>query len=263
MMKSFGTIEVEMNDKIATVWLNRPEVQNAFNLEMLRDLSDCFQKLDESKSIRVILLRGRGKSFCSGADLNWLKDSQHKKYPSQVKEGKALAKCLNTIYASSKPVVAVVHGAVVGGGNGFTSACDIVLAQEDTQFSLPETRIGLAPSTIMPYILLRIPQHYARLLIFTGRRIDGNEALRMGLTDVVTTSGDLQISIDFIVADILKSAPNAMKESKKLINQLYLRTIDKKIIRLTSRSFAQMKMEEECREGVAARLEKRSPKWVV
>jgi methylglutaconyl-CoA hydratase len=260
-MKNYSTIELIIENRIATVWLNRPEVHNAINKKTLDELIKCFKFLEKSKEIRIIILRGNGKSFSSGADLKWMLESGNKSYKKNEVDSIALAKCLNTIYKSSKPTIAVLHGAVIGGAIGLLSTCDFAIAEVNTIFSLSELRMGLAPSTIMPYILTKMNQHNVKMLMLTGNKISADKAHQLGLIEQVFEKQEIEENLRLISADIMKSCPVAIKESKKLIRFLNNAEISKKIINRTVRSITKMKMSKDSNEGISAFLEKRLPKW--
>jgi methylglutaconyl-CoA hydratase len=260
-MNAFKTIDLTIEKKTATIWLNRPEVHNAFNEQMITELTECFGKLEKSKDIGIIIIRGKGRSFCSGADLKWMIQSEKENYQENFKDSQEMANCFRTIYQSSKATVALVHGTVFGGANGIMCACDIVLAAENTRFSFPELRIGLVPSTILPYILSRMNQHKAKLLMYTGRIVGGRIALEAGLVDYLFDETEMEKNLLLLINDLLKASSNALKECKSLINNFTNKTIENEIVSSVE-SITRIKMSEHGREGITAFLENRSPKWI-
>jgi methylglutaconyl-CoA hydratase len=262
-MKEFNTLELEIDSSVATVWLNRPEVHNAFNREMLNELTQCFKFLNKSEEIRVILLRGRGKSFSSGADLKWMFDSENKSYKKNKADSIAMAKCLKSIYSCTKPTIAIVHGAVIGGGIGILCTCDFTIAETNTFFSLSEFRVGLVPSTIMPYLLKKMNQHKLKMLMFSGKKLTSTEAHRIGLIEELYDTNAIEMKLKLFINDILKSSPDAINESKALMNFLYNKSDSEKIMNKTVKSITKMKMSKSSIEGISAYMEKRLPNWTV
>lgn len=260
-MQQFSTIQLEINNCIATIWLNRPEVHNALNAEMLEELIECFIQLKHNEALRVIVLRGRGKTFCSGADIQWMLQSAHS--DSNNLHNTLLAKCLFEIYSCPKPTLAYVHAGVHAGGVGLLSACDIAIANINTLFSIPEMRIGLIPATIMPYVLSRINQHKLKLLMYTASKIDANTAFSFGLIDFVVEDDEFEFKQSELIASILKVSPNAVKEAKKLLTYCDAKPIDEQVIETTIDTLTRIKASDEGKEGLAAYIEKRAPRWVL
>jgi methylglutaconyl-CoA hydratase len=170
IMKQFETIEFELNDSVGTVWMNRPDVHNALNESMISEIIQCFEELKSLEDVRVVLLRGRGPSFCAGADLNYMKGIAAFGFDENYQDSLRLAKCFNVIYTCPKPTIAMVHGAAIGGANGLLAACDFVFCTDDTKFAFSEVKLGIAPATISLYVLKRIGEFGSRDLMLTGRR---------------------------------------------------------------------------------------------
>jgi methylglutaconyl-CoA hydratase len=230
---------------------------------MLDELTHCFRFLNKSKKIRVVVLRGKGKSFSSGADLQWMVQSGISSYKKNEADSFAMAVCLRTIYKCTKPTIAVAHGAAIGGGIGLLCACDFAVAEANSVFSLSELRVGLVPSTIMPYILIKMNQHKVKMLMFTGKKISATEAISLGLVELMFEKPEIDDNLKLIVHDIMKSSPGAIKESKELIGYLNRKVISDKILSKTVKSITEMKMSNESKEGIAAYHEKRLPKWAI
>lgn len=261
-MERYKSIQVEKNEEIATVWLNNPEQQNAVSAIMLNELISSFTSLSNENDVRLIVLRGKGKSFSAGADLKRMQESNSLSYEENLEDGLRWATCLSTIYNTPKPVIAVASGNVFGGGNGLLSASDIVIAEDNAVFSFSEVKLGLAPSTILPYALTRLSEHSAKYLMFTGRRIDAHEALNLGLVDFVIPLESLDDKLKSITSDIIKSSPSGVAEVKRLIKSLSTITNLEEIMNLTSNSIAKLKISDEAKEGISAFLEKRKPYWI-
>ncbi len=260
-MKEFTTIELGLNKKIATVWLDRTSVHNAFNDVMIGELLQCFTYVEQLKDIRVIVLRGKGKTFCSGADLQWMVQSNYD-YETNLASSMKMAACFQTIYKIAKPTIAVVHGTVYGGANGLMCACDIAIAAKNTRFSFPELRVGLVPSTILPYVLQRVNPHKAKWLMYTGEIIDGQKALETGLIDDLFAEHEIEKKLQELIDKIVRSGPEATTECKTLINNLSEKMIERDMIARTAESITKIRMSQEGQEGTSAFFEKRSPDWI-
>ncbi len=260
-MKDYHTIQIDIHIHIATVWLNRPEAQNAVNNEMLQELTESFQLLNNDSNVRVIIVRGKGKSFSAGADLKKMLEKNKSGFDENLEDGKLWTQCLSQIYNCSKPVIAVATGNVFGGGNGLLAATDIVLAEKDSVFSFSEVKIGLAPSTILPYVLTRLNEHKAKLLMFTGKRISAIEALQYNLVDFVLSQNEMELTLESLINDITSASPNGIKEIKFLIRELKKGLSYDQINDLTANSIARLKISEEAFEGISAFLAKRKPVW--
>lgn len=260
-MKSFQTIKLSIEDSVATVTLNRPEIRNAFNAVMIQELGDCFRMLNNNSAVKVVLLNGSGKAFCAGADLNWMKDVQKFSIEENYADSLKLADCLYTIYTCAKPTIAVVHGAAIGGANGLFSTCDMAYCAEDTVFSLSEVKIGIVPACIAPYILKRVGEYGARELMLTGERIHGAQAAEYGL---VNRSMPREALTEFIQKKIhlLKtSGPQALSHCKNLINEVTNQLTLPEALNYTARMIAEIRSSAEGQEGMLAFLEKRKPGW--
>lgn len=259
-MENFSTIEVVIKKSVATIWLNRPQVHNAFDEQMLNELTECYKYLDNLQDVRIVILRGKGKSFCSGADLQWMMDSRND-YQSSQNSSLILANCFNTIYKTTKPTIAIVHGNVLGGANGLVCASDMAIAIESTKFSFTELRIGLVPATILPYVLSRLNQHSAKVLMYTGRKFREKEAKEKGYIDYVISENEADGYIQTIVNDLLLASPNAITECKSLVNNFSNKAIDDFMITASIESITRTRMMEDSREGISAFFEKRLPGW--
>ena len=261
-MKKYTTIEFEKQDDIGIVWLNRPEIRNAFNEVMISELMDIFTWLNSQDDIRIVILRGRGKSFCAGADLNWMCDVASYSYEQNYAESLNLSKCFYAIYTCSKPTIAVVHGAAIGGANGLLAACDFAYADDNTTFSLSEVKIGIVPACISPYVTKRVGEYGSKELMLTGNRIKGPEAEHHKLVNKSLPTEELEAHVNSVV-DLLKtSGPKAMSQCKDLLfNVSNVWDLDT-TLEETAKMIAEIRASEEGQEGMAAFLEKRKPNWV-
>lgn len=261
-MKTYSTIALELNDDIATIWLNRPEIRNAFNEVMIRELIECFEEAGKNEEIRVIVLRGKGKSFCSGADLNWMSDVASYSYAENYAESLNLSKCFYTIYTSPKPTVALVHGAAIGGANGLLAACDFAYADDDTVFSLSEVKIGIVPACISPYVVKRCGEFVSRELMLTGMRFGGVEAAQYRLINASMPFDILDKKLDSLVRMLRSSGPKAISHCKNLLFKVSNELDLDQAYDYTAKMIADIRASEEGQEGMAAFLEKRPANWV-
>ena len=261
-MNNFQHIEFIPDDKIGTIWLNRPEKHNAMNAEMISELIKCYETVSELNEVRVVVLRGRGKSFCAGADLNYMKGIASFGFKENYEDSLKLAKCFNAIYTCKKPTIAIVHGAAIGGANGLLAACDYVYCHEETKFAFSEVKLGIAPATISPYVVKRIGEYNARDLMLTGRRILGAEAENCGLANKSLNEEGLEQQLGQTIKFLMTSGPDAMAACKELIYTIS-NTLDfESSIDYTAKLIAELRASKEGQEGMASFLEKRKPNWV-
>ena len=258
-MKEYSTIIVEKAKNVLTIWLNRPEVHNAMNALMIEELTDAFSSITDEE-VRAVLLRGKGKSFCAGADLNYMKEIASFGIAENKKDSLKLAKLFNSIYTCPFPTIALVHGSAFGGANGLLAACDIVLAEENTTFAFSEVKLGIAPATIAPFIIKRIGEFGAKELMITGKRFKGPEALKWKLVNNSIPEKELEYRLEQLIEEIKRNGPKAVRATKKLIHSI----IDDEIYKLleyTGDLIAELRASEEGQEGMAAFLDKRKAKW--
>lgn len=261
-MRTFTTIEFEQKDDLGIVWLNRPDIHNAFNEVMIAELLECFTHLNKDESVRVVILRGRGKSFCAGADLNWMRNVISYTYEQNFSESLNLSKCFFAIYTCTKPTIAVVHGAAIGGANGLLAACDLAFADENTTFSLSEVKIGIIPACISPYVMKRVGEYGAKELMLSGKRIKGKEAEYFRLINKSLPGGELENYLNETIALLRTSGPKAMSHCKNLIFNISNNESIEQALNSTAKMIAEIRASDEGQEGMAAFLEKRKPSWV-
>jgi len=258
----YTTIEFEKQADLGIIWLNRPDIHNAFNEVMIQEVIDCVGAVNEMDDIRIVILRGRGKSFCAGADLNWMRGVANYSFEQNYKESLNLSKCFFTIYTCKKPTIAIVHGAAIGGANGLLASCDFAYADDNTTFSLSEVKIGVVPACISPYVTKRVGEYGARELMLTGRRIKGKEAEHFRLVNKSLPAEELEQHVMSVIELLRTSGPKAMTQCKTLIyNICNIETLDQ-ARESTARMIAEIRASEEGQEGMAAFLEKRKPKWI-
>ena len=253
---------VSVRDAVATVTLDRPDVHNAFDETLIARLTETFVDLDDDPAVRAVVLAGAGKSFCAGADLNWMKRMAAFGPQENLADANALAAMLRALYALSKPTVARIHGAAYGGGVGLIAACDIAIGAQDAAFALSEAKLGLIPATIGPYVIEAIGARQARRYFLTGERFDAATAHSIGLLHEVVPTQALDARIGEILRLLLAAGPHAQLECKALIRGVAHRPIDADVIAGTARHIAAVRASDEGREGVAAFLGKRSPTWL-
>jgi methylglutaconyl-CoA hydratase len=261
-MEGYKTIRVGIEDEVATISLNRPEIRNAFNEVMISEITSAFLEIEKENEVRAIILKGEGKSFCAGADLNWMRGVANYSFEQNYEESFRLSQCFYSIYTSTKPTIAVVHGAAIGGANGLLAACDIALCDSETVFSLSEVKIGIVPACISPYVIKRVGEYGARELMLTGRRINGTEAEKYRLVNKSLPSAELMTSLNEMVSLLKSSGPKAITQCKKLIDEVSNNINLDEALSYTAHMIADIRASAEGQEGMAAFLEKRKPRWV-
>lgn len=261
-MKTFQHIEIQYDNCVATIWLNRPEIHNAFNEHTIAELIEAFELLNDDEKLRIIILRGRGKSFCAGADLNWMRNVAHYTHKQNYRESYQLAKCFYTVYNSSKPTIGVAHGAVIGGANGLLAACDFAYAEIETTFAFSEVKIGIVPATISPYVVKRIGEFASKDLMLTGRRFKADEATRLHLLNNALPAEQLEEQLNTTIEHLKSSGPGAMAKCKNLIYDIQNRFTLCESVSYTAELIADIRASDEGQEGMEAFLEKRRPGWV-
>jgi methylglutaconyl-CoA hydratase len=254
-------LEVAFEGPVARVWLNRPEVRNAFDGLMVTELRKALFDLRSVDAARVIVLGGRGPAFCAGADLEWMKAMAGFTRDDNLREAQALADLFFTVYESPKPIVARVHGAALGGGAGLVAACDMAVAALGTQFGFTEVRLGLVPAVISPYVLAKIGESAAREAFLTGERFEAVQAQEMGLVRRAVPEEDLDAAVASRVEEILKAGPQAAAEAKALIREVAWSRVED-VQRYTVEKIADVRVSPEGQEGMRAFLEKRKPRWM-
>lgn len=255
-------LAVEVHDRVAVVALCRPDVHNAFNDALIAELSHALRALDADPAVRVVVLTGQGRSFCAGADLEWMQRMAAYGQAENLADAGALAGMLATLARMGKPTIARVHGAAFGGGVGLVACCDIAIAAEEATFALSEVRLGLVPATIGPYVIEAIGAREARRYFLTAERFDAAEAHRIGLVHEVVPADELDGRIESLVEVLLQAGPMAQSAAKALIRAVADRPPDDAVIADTVQRIAAVRASPEGREGVAAFLERRRPAWV-
>jgi methylglutaconyl-CoA hydratase len=250
------------NDGNATIMLNRPEVHNAFDTEMVQALTSAFEKLGRDSKVRAIVLVGAGGSFCAGADIGYMKKSASFTRKQNHEAALQSARMMYALYSIPKPTIACVRGAVRGGGCGLVAACDIAVASRTATFRLSEVKLGIIPAMISPYVIEAIGSRMSRRYMLTGEEFDCAEAYRMGLVHDIAEEAYLDEKIGALLGHLHTSGPKAVAAIKQLIPVSARATIDAKIMAETSKRIAEIRATPEAQEGLTAFLEKRKPAWI-
>ena len=260
-MKEFTTITTESSGEVATLWLARPDVHNAMDEIMILELTSFFNLMEQDTEIRIVVIRGQGTSFCSGADLRWMKKAFNLTHEENLKECQHLSDLFKVIFECSKIVIAAIHGNVFGGGNGIVATCDLAYSIDNAKFSLSETRIGLAAASITPYMLKKVHPSDLKALIFSAKHFSGKQAVKYGLVNKsFPTQQFMEIYLNSLISEILENGKLALIESKKLINQLTDQSGREEMLRIPE-LLARIRVSPEAQEGFCAFLEKRKPQW--
>lgn len=255
------TIKIQREGSVATVALDRPDSHNAMTPAMIAELTETFSRLGGEEDVRVVILTGRGPSFCAGADLGFMRAAADYTFEENVADGQAIYDLMEAVDRCAKPVVGRINGAAIGGGAGLTSCCDVAVAVKSAIFAFSEVRLGLLPAVISPFVLAKIGAGAARELFLTGERFEAPRAQRMGLVShVVENEAVLDEVVGDRVEQLLQAAPGAQAEAKALIRRL-AGGHEGQVRDYTSRLIAQRRAGEEGREGMSAFLEKRKPRW--
>jgi methylglutaconyl-CoA hydratase len=258
---STPNLQIEHDGAVATLWLNRPEVHNAFDEHLIAALTDAVCALEADAAVRVIVLAGRGKSFCAGGDLDWMRRMADFSHAENLQDAGALAMMLSTLAQCVKPTIARVHGAALAGGTGLVAACDIAVATPHATFGTTEVRLGLIPATISPYVIRAIGARAAQRYFLTGERLDAAQALQLGLVHEVCETESLDTRIGDLAESLLAGAPLAQSSCKRLVQQVASQPIDAVLIHDTTARIAAARDSDEAREGIAAFFAKRAPHW--
>lgn len=261
-MTDFTTIELHTDPRgVATLWLNRPDKHNAFNAEMIAELIQALRQVSEDDSVRFLLLRGRGKHFSAGADLAWMQASAQLDYAANLCDAHELGELMSLLYHLPCPTLAVVQGAAFGGAVGLTACCDIAIGASEATFSLSEVRIGLVPAVISPYVVQAIGERATRRYALSAERFSGECARELGLLAECYPAAELEAEVEQWVANLLLNSPQAMRESKALLQSVGSGVLSDALRQRTESVIAGIRVSEEGQEGLNAFLQKRKPAW--
>jgi methylglutaconyl-CoA hydratase len=257
-----NNLELTIRHGCAILALNRPEIRNAFDDALIANLARTLKKLDADNSVRAVVLMGAGTAFCAGADLNWMKRMAGYTYEQNLKDAKALAAMLKVLDRMSKPTIARVHGPAFAGGVGLVAACDIAVGSVDAEFALTESKLGMSPATISPYVVRAMGERMAHRYFLTGERFSAAEAYRIGLLSELCLPDELDNKINELLGHIVLGGKAALREIKDLIRAVSRGPVDDAMINDTARRIAEIRVSKEGREGIASFLGKRKPSWV-
>jgi methylglutaconyl-CoA hydratase len=255
-------LEIHIARCVAVVWLAREKVRNAFNETLIAELASAFTRLGADAGVRAIVLAGRGPAFCAGADLDWMRRMAGYSFDENRADARALADMLRTIHECPKPTIARVHGDAYAGGMGLVAACDIAVAANTANFCLSETKLGLIPATISPYVIRALGEQAARRYALTAERFDAAEALRLGFVHALAPADGLDARIGEILAALMQTSDAAVSAAKRLVREVAGRPVDDALVADTAERIAAVRASEDGREGVRAFLDKRKPRWV-
>lgn len=246
---------------VAELWLNRPEVRNAFNDGVIAELTTAFEKLGSDPQLRAVVLGGRGKVFCAGADLSWMRAMAGYSWDQNQADAAGLAQMLWTIYRCPVPVVGRIQGDCYAGGVGLAAVCDVLVAAEGVHFCLSEARLGLLPATIAPYVVKALGEQASRRYFTTAERFSAQQAHALGFVHEVVAADALDVRVAEIVAALVANGPAAVRACKQLVQDVAGRPIDTGLRDDTARRIADIRSSPEGRDGVQAFLDKREPGW--
>jgi len=256
-----SVLSVSLDAGVARVALNRPDVRNAFNAEVIAQLRETFDRLSNDSAVRAIVLSGAGKVFCGGADINWMRASLDLTREQNVADAQAMSDMFRAIDRCSKPVIGKIHGAALGGGAGLAAVCDIVIATEDAVFGFTEVKLGIIPAVISPFVLAKIGASHARALFLTGERFDAKRAAHIGLVHEVVMNADaLEDAVQGALAEVRSAGPTATAAAKRLVQDVSAATYEASRD-LTAEAIAAQRTSEEGQEGLRAFLERRAAVW--
>ena len=256
-------IRISAQGGIATVVLSRPDVRNAFNDEVIAELSQAFIQLGDDPQVRAIVLMAEGPAFCAGADLNWMRRMADYSREENEQDAEKLAFMLRTIYECPKPTIARVQGDVYAGGMGLVACCDMAVSVDTANYCLSEVKLGLIPATIGPYVIRAMGPRASHRYFLTAERFSAAEARRIGFVHEVVPADQLDATVSTWVQALLAASPNAIKECKKLVQYVADRDITRLLIDHTVKAIADIRASDEGKEGVQSFLNKRKPNWLV
>jgi methylglutaconyl-CoA hydratase len=256
-----NTLDIQIQGRVARVFLNRPEVRNAFNDRVIVELTEAFRRLGADSGIRAIVLGGHGKAFCAGADLSWMRSMAGFDWEQNRGDAQVLAEMLWELDRCPLPVVGRVQGDCYAGGMGLAAVCDVLVAAQGVHFCLSEARLGLLPATISPYVIRAMGAQQARRYFLTAERFSAEEARAMGFVHEVVAPEALEPRVGEIVAMLVDNGPAAVKACKQLVHDVAGAPITAELRAETARRIADIRASDEGREGVQAFLNKREPAW--
>ena len=254
-------LSVRRENSVAYVALERPDVRNAFNAEAIAELDRTFAALESDDGVRAIVLSGAGKTFCGGADVTWMRASLDLSRDENVEDARAMSRMFRRIDRIAKPVIGRIHGAALGGGAGLVACCDVAIASAGTLFGFTETKLGIMPAVISPFVLAKIGLSHARALALTGERFDAKRALAIGLVHEVVADDDaLDAAVARVLDEVRTASPTGVAATKRLFANVAEATYDA-TLEMTAQAIAAQRTSAEGQDGLRAFLDKRAPAW--
>jgi methylglutaconyl-CoA hydratase len=253
---------IDVASHIATVTLNRPEVRNAFNDEVILEMVRAFTELGARPDVRCIVLAANGPAFCAGADLNWMRSMADYTRAQNHDDAGQLARMMQVLYECPKPTIAKVQGDAYAGGTGLVAACDMAVSVDTAQYCLSEVKLGLLPATISPYVIRAMGARAAHRYFLTAERFDAAEALRIGFIHEVVKADALDAKVAELAQALVNAGPEAMRLCKKLVQDVAGQPITPALVKMTVEAIADVRVSPEGREGVQSFLQKRKPNWI-
>jgi methylglutaconyl-CoA hydratase len=256
------TIVYTIDKLVARVTFNRPEVHNAFNDQMIEELTHVFKDIQKREGVRVVVLTGEGESFSAGADINWMRKVKDYSFEESFENSLKLADLFYFVYSLPKPTIARVNGTAIGGGTGLVAVCDIAIASSVAKFSFSEVKLGLVPACISPYVIRKCGEGRTREFFLTGERLSAEKALSAGLVNQVVPPEELDEAVEDLVSQLLSSGPQAIGVCKELLGNVPSLSFEE-AKEYTARVLSGLRISDEGQEGTKAFLEKRKPKWSI
>ena len=257
-----NALQTTQQGAVLTITLSRPDIRNAFNDEVIAEITAAFQAASSRADVRAVVLAAVGPAFCAGADLNWMRRMADYSYAENLADASHLADMLHMIYQCPKPTVARIQGDVYAGGLGLVATCDIAVSLDTANFCLSEARLGLSPATISPYVIRAIGPRAAHRYFLTAERFDAHEAHRIGLVHAVTGADALDAKVAEITQALVSASPAAVKACKQLVQDVAGCEISPKLMARTVQGIADIRSSDEGKEGVQSFLQKRKPSWL-
>ena len=254
---------IDTTHGLATVTLNRPDVRNAFNEDVIAELTQAFTQLGQQADVRCIVLAANGPAFCAGADLNWMRRIADYSHAENLADAAQLAEMLRVIHTCPKPTVARIQGDVYAGGTGLVAACDVAVSVDTAHFCLSEVKLGLIPATISPYVIRAMGARAAHRYFLTAERFTAAEALRIGFVHEVVTADALDATVAQITSALLAASPDAVSTCKRLLREVAGQEISLELVAMTVGAIADSRTSDHGREGVQSFLQKRKPNWAL
>jgi methylglutaconyl-CoA hydratase len=261
-MTNYQHLEIEQRGPARWIWLNRPEVRNAFNDALIGEISTAFAEVEAAAETRVVVVAARGAVFCAGADLNYMRAMSNYSHAENHADALRVARMFQAVHACSKPVIARVQGDAYGGGVGLAAACDIAIAADKVSFGLSEVRLGIVAATISPHIVRAMGARQAARYMLTAEKFGAPQAKALGLLHEVTKHDGLDFEVERVAQVLLSSSPAALAATKRLLADVVEAPLDDVLLAATAKCIADARVSSEGREGIAAFLEKRAPSWV-